>query len=742
MGRFNGVTFPILCGKKGIDNNLNINAVAPDALIWPSKNISLSDGGWGRRKGTAKHNGTAVPDTPRIMALFDFLKVGAQHLVFSTSDGKVYRTASNTIATGLGATKYGHFESFDGELYFVNGYNVPKSWNGAGNMVDFTQGVASQGTITMSGHAVAAAKSQGTITMSGIATAGETFTVDELVFVWQDIRLGKRGVTIGATAAEAVTNIVEAINADLETVDAEDGAGNTVVLTARDYGIIGDNIVFTEMSTNLAIDGGGSLGGTTAGVDGETFKIDEQTFTWVPTRDTDDGEGEVTVGATAAAAVTNIVAAIAADLKTVTAIDGAGDTVIVTAAVVGLDGDAIDFTESSTNMAVNGTGHLGGTTAGVEDQLPTDWAGTNYPSVMIRHGKGNSERMWAFGCSGNPYTIYASETGNGKHFSDADVITLNIDTGDNAGIVGGVVYKDNLIVFGYKNTFIIDDADTNTNNWGYTAFAREGGAAHQRLIVQTPNDVIIMTVTGEIYSLVAAEQYGDFKAASITRPKFMDRWIRDNVRLSYIEHFHGEYDPVKRVVKIFVVRKDQTTVDTAMVYYIDTGEWMIEDNLDHVSGYSASCSAKVKVTTGQYEVWTGGYSGFIWKLEQEAKNDENAGYESKILGPYLYFGDGRTDKLFYRAWIDLEPNTDFDLTIRYYVGDIFADSVVMTGTGGILDTFVLGVTILGISALVRKNFPIGRIDDKIQFEITNSTANEEFFIVQIMVDFKNLGSTL
>ncbi|MDO9535098.1 MAG: hypothetical protein Q7J85_07140 [Bacillota bacterium] len=512
MGRYSGETYKILCSVKGINNNLNINAVEPDALIWPSKNIDLTKGGWGRRLGTAKINSTVITDAPRIMGIYDFLKIGGtQHIVFATSDGKIYRTPTITIKTGLGTSKYANFSMFNNVMFYCNGYNIPQTWDGS--------------------------------------------------------------------------------------------------------------------------------------------------------------------------------AASTSDLTT----------------------------------------------------IPTDWTGTNYPSVMIRHGRGNSERMWAFGCPSTPYTIYVTPNGDGTDFSDANVVTFSIDTGDNAGIVGGVVYKDQLILFGKRNTFIMDDADTNTDNWGYSAFTREGGVAHQRLIIPTQNDIICMMEDGTIYSLAAAEQYGDYKAASITKAKFMDRWVQDNVRLSYIEHFHGIYDPVKKKVKIFVVRTGQTAVDTAMVYYVETGEWMIEDNVTYNSGYSASASELVKVSPGVYEVYTGDYSGFIWHLEQTAKNDASNGYESKALTPYLFFENARESKLFSRCWIDLEPDTTYNLNVRFYVDEIYARTVSMSGDVGALGSFVLGVNVIGTEQLTTVSFPLGVIGEKIQFEFTQSTADEDFFMSQLMIDFKPLG---
>jgi phage tail sheath gpL-like len=116
---------------------------------------------------------------------------------------------------------------------------------------------------------------QGTITMADVAVADETFVIDTQTFTWKAARSVAGEVTIGANAAAAVTNIVTAITADMTTVTAVDGAGDTVVLTAATKGIAGNAIVFTENSTNMTVNGSGTLGTTTAGVDGTVGTVNQ-----------------------------------------------------------------------------------------------------------------------------------------------------------------------------------------------------------------------------------------------------------------------------------------------------------------------------------------------------------------------------------------------------------------------------------------------------------------------------------
>lgn len=228
-------------------------------------------------------------------------------------------------------------------------------------------GQNAEGTITLTGLPSIGVKAQGTITLTGLPVANETFVVGAQTFTWKASRSVAGEVTIGASAAAACTNIIAAITADLATVVATQGTGTTVVVTAASVGTAGNSIIFTEASSNLTIDGSGTLGATTSGVNADTFRIDSQVFTWVTTR---GGVGQVTLGASAAAACANIIAAVNADLATVVASQGTGTTVLITAVVEGSAGNSIVFTESSGNLTVNGSGTLSATQSG---SLCTGW---------------------------------------------------------------------------------------------------------------------------------------------------------------------------------------------------------------------------------------------------------------------------------------------------------------------------------------------------------------------------------
>jgi hypothetical protein len=147
----------------------------------------------------------------------------------------------------------------------------------------------------------------------------------------------------------------------------------------------------------------------------DTFVINATTITFKA-----DGSGDVdqcTIAGSAAAQVTNIVATLAecSESANLTAWDGAGDTVVIEWGTAGTAGNSIVFTESATNIAVDGSGTLGTTHAGVaagtiahmmEDgtvRIGIDGGATNYMQVapdgeITLAGTGRVEkkiRIWA-----------------------------------------------------------------------------------------------------------------------------------------------------------------------------------------------------------------------------------------------------------------------------------------------------------------------------------------------------------
>lgn len=387
----------------------------------------------------------------------------------------------------------------------------------------------------------------------------------------------------------------------------------------------------------------------------------------------------------------------------------------------------------------DGTGNTSTLTA-----IPSDWAGTNQPQWVVRHGRGASERLWYGGVTGQQHKIYASDLFDGDNISDGDTTVIYIDTGDGFGIINAVEFGDRLIAFGKRQAYIIDDTSFATGQWGYTQAQWTGGLANFRLSVRLPNDIVCMMEDGEIYSVVAAQTYGDYKAASITRPSHMNRWIQDNVKLSEIDRFHSIYDPILRAIKFFVVRTGQSEIDTALVYFVDRkpeDAWSIHSNRTSVSGYSSASSCLYRVSTGEYKIYTGGKStGRIWKLEESAKNDNSQDYYAGFKTPWISFQDPRAKKHLHSASLICQPKGDWNVTVDWWVDSVSqtAKTVSLAGIGGTLP-FTLGTDILHGDELIDSPFDLRQYGKRVQFEIYSSTKDQDFYLSQLMIDYKTTG---
>lgn len=373
--------------------------------------------------------------------------------------------------------------------------------------------------------------------------------------------------------------------------------------------------------------------------------------------------------------------------------------------------------------------------AGATSNLTTpaaDWTGSNNPIQLISHGKGNSRRLWAILPSG----VYASALGDGNEFVTG-VVYIPIDS--ESGLVGGIEKGDRLIVFSKNKAFIIDDTDTSTANWGYQAVEWEGGVDNFKLIIKAPNDIVCMTEDGEIYSISSVQEYGDYKRASLIRPSFMNRWVKENVNLTRIDQFHGVYDPIMQAIKFFIVRAGKTTITTALVYYITRPveeAWMMHDGT--VGGYLASCSASVLKSAGNYKVYTGDYAGFMWEIETPNTNDGGIAYYKGFTIPYINYGNPRTTKYFKRTRIIATPKGNWNLYMKVWVDGKYIANYPITfpSIGAVLGTFVLGVDILGGIEITEGVVNINVVGKRIKREIYNTIVNQPFEISAVIDDYK------
>lgn len=377
----------------------------------------------------------------------------------------------------------------------------------------------------------------------------------------------------------------------------------------------------------------------------------------------------------------------------------------------------------------------------------TDWTGTNYPSKFIVHGRGVSRRMFALGCPTTPYSLYLSDNDNPLVFSGTPI---DIDTGDDVGLQDFVVYGDRLIIGGKKKFYLLDDVDASTANWGYQEAQWNGGTVRDMLI-KTPTDIIAMTDMGDIYSVLAAQKYGDYDYASLSNPNnvkleenpHISDWIQAFIDLSKLDNFHSCVDRKNRCVYFFMTPNGYTTNKLALVYFYErppSEAWMIHSNYSYSSGYDASCSVAIETSTGNYEIWTGDYDGLLWKLQQNNLNDNGNPYYHGFVSPYTNCGLDM-DKLFKEGVVITQPEGSYYLSVNTFVDQSLLPlkQISLDGGGVPLGSFQVGVDRLGGASLNDGEWNIGSVGRRIKYELFNNSINEDFFLSRNVIRFKPMG---
>lgn len=377
----------------------------------------------------------------------------------------------------------------------------------------------------------------------------------------------------------------------------------------------------------------------------------------------------------------------------------------------------------------------GGSTVGVTP--PSDWATLGNPFQIIFHPRGASFRNWAITRNG----VYASAVNNGSDFSDANVLAIPVYS--KGGLVGAIEFGQELFVFSKTETFRIDDSSTNDADWGYKKAIWEGGAAHWRLMCIADNDVYIMADDLTIYSLQGVFQTGDYRKASISRPAQIDRYLRQNSTFENIEDWHCAYDPKLRCIKWFT-QIGSNLNNTALVQFLDKSAdkmWAIHNNTGGISGYNASCSFTYRKAVSDWRIRTGDYQGNIWELENVSKTDNGNSIPSVLKFKPWQFENPVMHKRFNKGVLRVRSATNITLVIYVWINNTRQPDIALSINAGssVFDSAVFDTAIFADEITGGEPFDIKSFGKTLQFQINHNMADEDFFLSEILVAFKNNG---
>ena len=368
----------------------------------------------------------------------------------------------------------------------------------------------------------------------------------------------------------------------------------------------------------------------------------------------------------------------------------------------------------------------------------TSWGSTSgMPFQIINHARNANIRLWAI----TPDSVWASKLGEPWNFGDAAVIQIPVYS--KGGLVGGIDLGGQLFVWDKTKTYLIDDTDPDSQKWGYHESLWEGGAAHWRLVCKANNNLFIMAEDSTIYSLQGIIATGAYAASPLARPAYIDKYIRDNVTLSNINNFCCAYDRKLRAIKFFM-QVGGSINNIALTYFIDKDPsmaWIIHDNEDYASGYNASAVWEVRNGPGDWQLWTGDWSGDLWKLEQTARSDNGNSYRTRIKSIRQDLGAPRAWKHFKGLVLRGSATGEVDFDVQTYIdGERQQDeSFTVSGSGARFGTAKFDTAVFAGDSLVPTTIDIGYYGRDIQVEFINNAIGQDFFLSELLYLYNPRG---
>ena len=370
---------------------------------------------------------------------------------------------------------------------------------------------------------------------------------------------------------------------------------------------------------------------------------------------------------------------------------------------------------------------------------PSSWSG-NMPIQMVRHtraGSGAGDRLWAV----TPDSLWASKLGDPTSFDDDDVVQIPIDS--IGGLVGAYDLGGQLFAFSRTQTFLISDTDPTLTNWGYTNAIWEGGTASFRLIKLANNNIYFMTEDGLIYDLIGVLTTGGYNAVPLDRPAFVDKFIRDNVNLGNIENFHVSYDRKLRALKFFM-QEGGSVNNIALTYFIDkppTSAWIVHNNTNYTSGYNAACSCEVRVTPGNYQIWTMDYTGNIWGLEQTSRDDGGNPYPVIINTKAQDLQAPRNNK----HWLGIALRGDFLGTANFTIyptvegTSLPSQQFTVSSNAAEFNFATFNNSVFATDILTTSPVVLGLYGRDLQLQLVENEVGVDFFLAELFYMVKPLG---
>lgn len=393
------------------------------------------------------------------------------------------------------------------------------------------------------------------------------------------------------------------------------------------------------------------------------------------------------------------------------------------------------FSASNQVQAVDGDGAV----MAAITTPPADWAGAgNFPTFGVLHER----RLWGGGNASDPHRLYYSKTTDHQDFGSPGG-TIEVYPGEGERLVSAVSFQGLLIVWKYpKGVYAIDTSDPSPTGWRVNRLSPSVGGVSQQTTVPIDNDTIYMDSGGNLQLLSATNAFGGMMTANISQRSEMAQFMRDNIDLTNIRRATGVWYGTKQQA-IFALPKKSGTGDNTLKLIVDFSNPQVGIRF-LTSERDTPISMWMRPDVfGVYKPVHGDNAGFVWLMDQTARDKAGAGYimsfetantDLSFVDPLLATKNKTGDFL----ELVFEPQGGWDLSVQVFWDDVPGPPLLysMGGAGAALGVFTLGTDVLsntGITSIRKRIAGSGR---RIKLIASNSGVDQNVAISDFYLSFR------
>ncbi len=371
---------------------------------------------------------------------------------------------------------------------------------------------------------------------------------------------------------------------------------------------------------------------------------------------------------------------------------------------------------------------------------PADWTGTNQPTFGFAH----EGRLWGAGNANDPHRLYYTSITDHEDFLAGG--SLSIYPGEGEKLVAGISFKgrdERALIVAFKfpaGIYIIDTSDPTIANWSVARLSNIFGGVSVRGAIMIDDDILFFDSQGNI-NLISQISQGDLGGRELsTLIADFGQFIRENHNLSRLPNIRGMYDPQKREAHFSLSETSQTINNRRVILDFNRELPRFRRNTRDV----AEDIWLRKDADGIQRPAAGDNAGFVWTLDQTARNKDGAAYTATFQLPHMNLQHIDPSLAFRRKngqflQIILEPEVE-DSTIfaNIFWDGRFSETVAFTSgvIGTALGTFTLDVHRLGpLNTQTTRKRRVRGSGLRFSAEFFNSGLDENFTISEVLFYF-------